>query len=203
MLDSSGKGTVTRSGRGKGTGGKVQMSMTEQARIRQATEADIPRTGEFYDRVVRRLDETVNYPRWIYGVYPGRSFAREMTLAGAQYLCLEGETILGAFVLNTDPQGDYRRGRWSRDLPDGTFMVLHALAVDPSARRRQTASRIIRFCADTAKARGFAALRADIVPSNLPARRLFEKNGFACAGDADLGRGLADIPCFSLYELNF
>ena len=177
--------------------------MTEQPRIRQAAEADIPRTGEFYDRVVLWLDSTVNYPRWIYGVYPSRSFARRMTLAGAQYLCLEGETILGGFVLNTDPQGEYHRGRWSRDLADGSYMVLHALAVDPAARRRQVASRIIRFCAEQARSAGYAALRADIVPSNLPARRLFEKNGFACAGDADLGRGLADIPCFSLYELNF
>ncbi len=60
--------------------------MTEPPRIRQAAEADMPRTGEFYDRVVRRLEETINYPRWIYGVYPRRSFARRMTLAGEQYL---------------------------------------------------------------------------------------------------------------------
>ena len=185
-----------------------RMVMTETAQgqpwvIRQCAEADIARTGAFYDRVVLWLDSTVNYPRWIYGVYPSRSFAREMTLAGAQYLCLEGETILGGFVLNTDPQGEYHRGRWSRDLADGSYMVLHALAVDPAARRRCLATRIIGFCADRAREGGYAAIRADIVPSNFPARRLFEKNGFTYAGDADLGRGLAEIPVFSLYEWNF
>lgn len=182
------------------------MTETAQGRpcvIRQCAEADIARTGEFYDRVVRRLEETINYPRWIYGVYPGRAFAGEMTEEGCQYICLEGETIVGAFVLNTDPRGDYSRGRWRRDLADGSYGVIHALAVDPAARRRCLASRIIGFCADQAREGGYAALRADIVPSNLPARRLFEKNGFTYAGDADLGRGLAEIPVFSLYEWNF
>lgn len=31
----------------------------------------------------------------------------------------------------------------------------------------------------------------------------YEKHGFTFAGEKDLERGIADIPTFSLYELNF
>ena len=40
------------------------------------------------------------------------------------------------------------------------------------------------------------------MPDNEPARKLFEKNGFTYAGDADLELDPGDIPVFSLYEYN-
>lgn len=64
-------------------------------------------------------------------------------------------------------------------------------------------TKIIRFCVNKAKAEGFRALRVDIVPSNAPARKLFEKNGFTYAGDTDLEMNIEGIPLFSLYELNW
>jgi hypothetical protein len=42
----------------------------------------------------------------------------------------------------------------------------------------------------------------DIVPDNLPARKLYEKEGFTYAGDVDLERGIEEIPLFSLFELD-
>ena len=46
-------------------------------------------------------------------------------------------------------------------------------------------------------------IRIDIIPTNDPARRLFEKNGFTYVGDTDLELSIGDIPEFSMYELNF
>ena len=97
--------------------------MEERADTRRSLEEDIVRAGQFYDNVVSWLGEHVNYPRWIYGVYPSEASVR--------------------------------------------------------------------------------AIRVDIVPTNDPARRLFEKNGFIYAGDVDLELDIGDIPAFSLYELNF
>ena len=50
---------------------------------------------------------------------------------------------------------------------------------------------------------GYKAFRLDIVPGNAPAQKLYEKSGFKYAGDAGLDRGIAHIPVFSLYELNW
>lgn len=45
--------------------------------------------------------------------------------------------------------------------------------------------RIVMWLDETRKA-GFRALRVDIVPGNLPAKKLYEKNGFQYVGDTDL-----------------
>ena len=51
------------------------MSTQENAVIRKCAEAEITRIGEFYDRIIIWLDNHVNYPRWIYGVYPSAGSA--------------------------------------------------------------------------------------------------------------------------------
>ena len=99
--------------------------------IRKCLESEIDITGEFYDRVVRWLDNSVNYPRWISHVYPSAETVKAMTKEGAQYICTVVEKIIGAFALNTNPQGCYWKEQWKNPLPDGSFMVLHALATDP------------------------------------------------------------------------
>lgn len=171
--------------------------------IRKCEEADIADVGAFYDRIVLWLDQHINYPKWMYRIYPSEESVRAMSKEGHQYICMDGDQIIAAFVLNTDPEGAYRKGCWKKDLPDGSFMVLHALAVAPEQHRHGLASDIIQWCISKAKTEGYRAFRLDIVPENEPARKLYEKNGFTYAGDADLEREIAAIPVFSLYELNW
>ncbi len=165
--------------------------------------ADITAAGEFYDGIVKWLDDHINYPRWIYRVYPSEESVRAMTKNGSQYICLSDEKIIGAFALNTRPQGCYWKGHWKQELPEGSYMVLHALAIAPDFQGHGVGSEIIRFCINEAKSQGYGAIRVDIVPDNYPAKALFEKNGFTWAGDADLELGIGNIPEFSLYELNW
>ena len=181
---------------------EIIMFPGSRMKIRKCSEADIAGTGEFYDGIVKWLDEHINYPRWIYGVYPSADSVRAMTKDGSQYLCISGGRITGAFALNAKPQGCYWKGNWKRDLPEGAYMVLHAMAVAPEMQRQGIASEIIRFCINQAGSQGYRAIRVDIVPDNYPARRLFEKNGFTWAGDTDLELDIGNIPLFSLYKLN-
>ena len=177
--------------------------MTETTDIRKCNKEEITQTGQFYDSVVLWLSDHINFPRWIYRVYPSENSVRMMAEAEAQYICVKDGSILGAFALNAEPQGNYQKGRWSRELVDGTYMVIHALAVGPKTQRQGLGSEIIRFCVDKAKSEGFKAIRVDVVPTNDPARRLFERNGFTYVGDVDLELDIGNIPTFSLYEFNF
>ena len=170
--------------------------------IRKCTEMETAAVGALYDRVVRWLDEHINYPKWKYRIYPSEDFALEMTRQGDQYICLENGRIIGAFVLNADPMGNYRKVAWSQELSEGEYLVLHTLAIDPEVSGHGRATEVIRFCIDLAKGDGYKALRLDMVPGNLPAQRLYEKNGFNYVGDEDLERGVADVPYFSMYELD-
>ena len=172
-----------------------------EIQIRKSEESDIKAVGKFYDEVILWLDAHINYPKWQYKIYPCEKYARDMTNAGFQYVCIEGDEIIAAFVLNNDPEGAYEKGFWSRTLPDGSFMVIHALAISDKYRGCGLGSKIVEFCISEAKKQGYKGMRLDIVPGNEPAKRLYENIGFTYVGDADLDRGTEHIPEFSLYEL--
>ncbi len=171
--------------------------------IRKCEQKDIAATGAFYDRVVEYLDSHINYPKWRYKEYPSETYAAAMTADCCQYIIEEDEKIIAAFVLNCDPEGDYDKGKWSRELKDGEYMVIHALAVDPDIHGTGTGRKIVEFCIDTARNNGCKAIRLDIVPGNAPAKHLYESLGFKHIGDEDVRPEVEHIPAFSLYELNF
>ena len=170
--------------------------------IRKCEEQDIEAVGQFYDKVVLYLDAHINYPKWRYKDYPSVNSVRGMTHEGSQYLVESSGTVIGAFVFNEDPQGDYSKGSWKVDLPSGSYMVIHGLAVDPSHQGKGIAGKILKYCIGKASDEGYKAIRLDLVPGNIPAMALYEKHGFTYAGTEDLGRGIGGIPAFSLYELN-
>ena len=170
--------------------------------IRLCQEADIDCVGEFYDRVVLWLEAHINYPKWEYKVYPSKDFVIEKTKDKTLYVCFDKEQIVGAFVLNNDPQGDYQKGDWSIQLDDGEYLVIHSLAIAPEVQGQGFGKQVIDYCIYEAKRLGYPAIRLDVVPDNIPAKKLYEKNGFTYFGDYDLGRGIEEIPEFSLYELN-
>ena len=170
--------------------------------IRRCRTEEIEKTGAFYDSVVLWLTEHVNYPKWVYGIYPSTDFVKEMTEDESQYVCLKDGRLCGAFVLNEDPQGKYQKGSWETYVPDGSYLVMHAVAVDQEMAGQGIGTEIIRFCEEKAKAGGYKALRIDVVPENTPAKEFYLKNGFRYAGDCDLERGIDGIPVFSLYEMN-
>ncbi len=164
---------------------------------------ELDRTAAFYDRVTKYLDENINYPKWTRGEYPGYESTRAAIEAGEQYVCEDDGKIAGAFILNDDPQGDYSTGDWSADLAEGEYMVIHTLAADPEKYGCGIGRRMAKYCIETARERSFKAVRVDVVPTNYPAKRLYESIGFSFAGEKDLKRGIARIPTFLLYELNF
>ncbi len=158
---------------------------------------------EFYLGVTTYLDSHINYPKWTPGVYPGKESITAAIQAGTQYACMDGNEIVGAFIYNADPQGAYEKGDWEVNLCEGEYAVIHSLAVTVKHYGKGIGTKMVQFCIDKAKQEGYKAVRLDIVPENIPARKLYEKAGFKFAGEKDLDRGFDDIPTFQLFELNF
>lgn len=170
--------------------------------IIKCTRQNIADTAAFYDRVTQYLENHINYPKWTHGKYPSAESTENAICDNAQYICVDNSRIVGAFILNDNPMGNYDGGDWSKPLKRGDYLVIHTLASDPDAYKRGIGKFMVRFCINTAKEQNYKALRLDVVPSNLPARKLYEGMGFRFAGEKDLERGLDDIPRFALYELN-
>lgn len=169
--------------------------------IRKACSSDFDQTSALYDKVTLHLENTVNYPNWTHKIYPSSETVKEGIDTDSLFVCTENERITGVFILNTDPGGDYAAGDWSVFIPEGEYMVIHALAVDPDFSRKGVGRRMVEFCMDYAKENGYKAIRLDAVPKNLPARHMYESLGFRFAGEKDLKRYETGIPSFALYEL--
>lgn len=170
--------------------------------IHKCAKRDVAAVGKFYDEVVKYLYDTVNYPKWTYKQYPSTASVEFMTERESQYMCLIDDEIVGAFVLNCDPQGAYEQAEWSKSVELGKYVVCHTLAISPSKQRRGLGKQIVEFCLNYARDNLFEAVRLDVVPTNYPARKLYESCGFHYVGDVDLKRGFEEIPLFSMYEYN-
>lgn len=157
---------------------------------------------EFYGKVVDYLLATVNYPKWS-KAYPSRNSIEAAINRNEQYACIDEGKIVGAFVLNEDPQGSYEKGNWSEKIKDGEYEVIHTLAVDQSLKHKGVGSFMTEYIVRDAKENGYRGLRLDVVPGNTPAAALYMRYGFKFVGAYDLDRGFDDIPLFELYELNF
>ena len=170
--------------------------------IKKCTDKDIETVGAFYEDTVRIMNETnTNYPMWWSG-YPCMRSVKETTASGTQYFCTIDGKIYGAFVINDAPGGAYEKGDWKVDLDLGDYLVIHTMAVDQRMKGCGIGRLMVQYCIDHAKDSGDKAVRVDVVPSNIPSKKLYEKHGFTFAGEKDLERGIENIPTFLLYELN-
>ena len=163
------------------------------------TENNLEELTDFYNKIILYLDKTINYPKWVYEEYPSKFTIKQSINKKEQYAYLENGKIIGAFVLNDDPRGKYEKANIK--FKRGEFLIIHTLATDYEYYRKGIATKIIQFCIEKAKKEGFKALYADIVPTNIPSRNLFQKSGFSYLGDFDFERNITEIPLFSLYEL--
>ena len=170
--------------------------------IRLCNEAEIAEVGLFYDSVVKYLVEHINYPKWMYKEYPSEPFVRDMTMAQCQYVCRIDGQIVAAFALNDDPEYEYRNVKFSKTLAHGEYLTIHALAVATEWQGQGIGKQIVNFCINFAQEHCYKAIRLDVVPTNYPAKKLYEQCGFVYLGDIDLERGYEHIPLFSMYELN-
>ena len=162
-------------------------------------ESNLQELTEFYKQEVLYLDKTINYPLWIYGEYPSESTIKQCIQNKHQYAFRENGKIIGAFVLNEDPAGKYENA--NIEFNRGEYLVIHTLATDYDLYKKGIASKMIQFCINKAKNEGYKAMYVDIVPTNIPSKNLFIKNGFKYLGDFNLERRFKNIPLFSILEL--
>ena len=113
-----------------------------------------------------------------------------------------GGQIIGVVTLRNKPEHGYEQANWSIDLTYDKVFVVYTLAVLPQLMNRGVASDLLRFAEDTARKAGMKAVRLDVVANNIPAIRLYEKLGFMCVGDFDLGYSKYGLDLFKLYEKN-
>ena len=121
--------------------------------------------------------------------------------AGALYLAWDGARAIGSMVLNHDADPDYAQvPGWGPDADWPHLLLIHTLAVHPAYQGRGLARRLLAHAEVLARQSGMRALRLDVCVGNVPAIRLYEQCGFACAGTAEMHFCVGTVDPCRLYE---
>ncbi|MBO4360349.1 MAG: GNAT family N-acetyltransferase [Eubacteriaceae bacterium] len=133
-------------------------------------------------------DVTENTPgiehtaRWVYGKHPTDGLIDEYVKNGELYLLTEEGRILGMTALVMHQGDDYADVPWGTALEADQAATLHLLAVCPSYQRSGLGYDILRKAEELSVLKGKKALRLDVLASNVPARHMYEKAGYALRG---------------------
>lgn len=174
--------------------------------FRKAQTGDLPSVKNLYTEVINELDRTINYPKWVNGLYPSEPLFIGAIEKGWLFLLTDGEDVIGSVILNCFPTGEYPAITWQRELAPEQVVNIHTFAIHPHFSGKGVGSKMIGAIKEHAKQNGYQSIRLEVFRDNAPARRLYEKNDFVFVDTVDIGEtiyrqlGIKDINIFDLYE---
>jgi len=147
--------------------------------FRKATEKDINAVAKIYSHVHDSEEKGLTATGWLREVYPVETTARA-SLARGDLFVYEGEGggVLAAAIINRTQVDCYADGNWQYPAKDDEVMVLHTLAVEPSAGRRGIGRAFVNYYEQYARENGCLYLRIDTNATNARARAMYSKLGF-------------------------
>jgi ribosomal protein S18 acetylase RimI-like enzyme len=137
---------------------------------------------EYYIRIIENTPEIEKYARWVYGKHPTDEGLRSYIENGEMYLLMDQDTVAGMVAIVMHQGVDYETVSWAEKLGNDQVATLHILAVCPEYRGRALGSTILELAEELAKQQGKRAMRLDVLESNLPAQRMYEKAGYVYRG---------------------
>ena len=123
--------------------------------------------------------------------YPNREVWQQDIAENVSYVAVEGDTVMGAFMLLTSDEPSYAEieGSWLIDTP---YASLHRVCVSDHCKGSGVAGKMFEFAFDKARELGFASMRIDTHPENKAMLRAVAKAGFTRCGDIRIVGGSED-----------
>ena len=149
--------------------------LEEMCRITDEAKAQLKRLG---------LDQ------WQKG-YPSREvWLKDIAEQGA-WVAVEEGRVLGVFAFQTTPDVSYGEidGAWLTDTP---YASMHRVCVSDDSKGKGVAGQMFAHGFAMARELGFASMRIDTHPGNLPMQTALKKAGFAPCGTIILKGGCED-----------
>lgn len=153
----------------------------------KATEEHIDRIWEMTGMAKRQL-KNLGLDQWQTG-YPSLEIWRRDVAEDMAYLAVEDGEILGAFAYQITPDASYyeiENGHWLTDTP---YASMHRVIVADDCKGKGVAGKMFAYGFSMAEQDGFASVRIDTHPGNLPMQRALAKAGFQACGEIRLAAG--------------
>ena len=147
-------------------------------KIIAAKENEYEKVIIFYHELISKIQAYPYHPTWIIGTYPDDDYLKQLTVNGQVFLEIENGRTVAAMVLNNHPNDGYDAVSWQVPASNADALIIHLLGVLPEYWGKGLGKELLDFADQFSRAKGQKALRLDVMEENLPARRLYEQNGF-------------------------
>ncbi len=123
--------------------------------------------------------------------YPSKEVWEKDIQKEMAWLAMEGDKVLGVFAFQTTPDVSYGEieGKWLTETP---YASMHRVCVADGSKGKGVAGQMFCRGFSMARSQGFASVRIDTHPGNIPMQRALKKAGFLPCGTITLKGGCED-----------
>lgn len=114
---------------------------------------------------------------------------------------MDGKNVAGMIAVTMYQSESYHEICWSQNVEDNEVACLHILAVAPAYQGKGVSQKMMAEIMAMASENGKKAIRLDVLSSNIPARRMYERLGFVYRGKQKLFAENTGWTDFLFYEL--
>ncbi|MDE5619288.1 MAG: GNAT family N-acetyltransferase [Ruminococcus sp.] len=153
-----------------------------ESMIRIAKSEDLVWVQKIYDDIISYEEQNVKYTAFQANVYPVRDTAEKALAGNFLYVCEKDCTICASMIINQSQPDEYKNIDWNHKFSEHEIMVIHLLCVSPEYSGNGLGRKMIEFAVEEGKRHNCKSIRLDTGNQNIPAKSLYEKNGFTVAG---------------------
>ena len=146
--------------------------------IRKAEAKQFQAVRELYYDIIDAVGDSGDSVGWKRDIYPAPDFLFDSIRRGELFIAEEGDTIVGAMVLNHLSNEEYQSFDWPTQAEESEITMIHALGIRPSCRGKGCARQMVRFALDHAREYGQKVIRLDVLKGNVAAKKLYTGMGF-------------------------
>lgn len=117
-------------------------------------------------------------PGWEVDIYPSPEFLRDSIHNGELYIGVVDGQIAASMVVNHEFNESYNSFQWPTEAEKYEITVIHALGVHSVYAGRGIAKKMVQKAISVARDNKQKVIRLDVLKGNLPAEKLYEREGF-------------------------
>lgn len=133
---------------------------------------------ELYRYVIEEVNKSDIKLGWNIEIYPDKTFVEEAIKKKQMCIVRKAEKIIAAAVVNHNVNDEYNDIDWQVKGPANKLATIHALAVSPDMRGKTTSDYILAEIEKYCVACGDTAIHLDVIDTNIPAYKLYMRNGY-------------------------
>lgn len=169
-------------------------------KFRAATLEDLDEASQFYIDICEDLPNSEYGPAWVWGAHPSREILLDAIKHGKLLLGYKGNQIAAAGVVTYGEDESYRGANWKYPVTDSEISVIHIFAVSPKFRGQGISRDMLQAIMADIKHDGYKLIHLDALKSNVPAVKLYARNGFEFVEDRDVELKAVGVRTLSIME---